>query len=98
MFGPRWVLGLLPVLLLPLALVFRRRALWPVVPALLVVAGPVTGFCVPWERLGSDPPAGPRLRVLTCNMHFAKVDQTPLDRLVGETQPEIGRASCREEV
>src|SRR4051794_39207556 len=73
MFGPRWVLALPPVLLLPVALALRRRALWAVVPALLVAAGPVAGYCVPWGRLGSDPPAGSRLRVLTCNMHNAKV-------------------------
>ena len=89
MFGPRWVLALLPALLLPAALALRRRALRPVVPALLVAAGPVAGFCVPWDRLGSDPPAGPRLRVLTCNMHYAKVDPAPLDRLVEETRPDV---------
>src|SRR5262245_53625047 len=72
LFGPRWILVLVAALLLPPALVFRRRALWAVVPGLVIAVGPVGGFCVPWERLGSDPPAGPRVRVLTCNMHYAK--------------------------
>jgi endonuclease/exonuclease/phosphatase (EEP) superfamily protein YafD len=89
MFGPRWVLALPPVLLLPVAVVLRRRALWAVVPALVVAGGPVAGFSVPWGRLGSDPPAGPRLRVLSCNMHYAKVDPGPLDRLVEETRPDV---------
>jgi len=89
LFGPRWVLALPPAVLLPAALVLRRRALWPVVPALVVVAGPVAGCCVPWGRLGADPPAGPRLRVLTCNMHSAKVDPDPLDRLIEAARPDV---------
>jgi endonuclease/exonuclease/phosphatase (EEP) superfamily protein YafD len=89
MFGPRWVLALPPALLLPVALAVRRRALWPVVPALVVAVGPVAGCCVPWGRLGPDPPAGPRLRVLSCNMHYAKVDPAPLDRLVEQARPDV---------
>jgi vancomycin resistance protein VanJ len=89
LFGPRWVLVLLAALLLLAALAFRRRALWPAVPALLIAAGPFAGFSVPSERLGSDPPAGTGLRVLTCNMHFAKTDQRPLDQLVVETRPDV---------
>jgi vancomycin resistance protein VanJ len=89
LFGPRWVLALLAAPVLLAALAFRRRALWPVVPALLIAAGPIAGFCVPWERLGSDPPAGPRVRVLTCNMHFAKTAPRPLDQLVLEAGPDV---------
>ena len=89
MFAPRCVLALPPALLLPVALVVRRRALRPLVPALLVAVGPVAGGGVPWGRLGSDPPAGPRLRVLSCNMHYAKVDPGPLDRLVEEARPDV---------
>jgi vancomycin resistance protein VanJ len=89
LFGPRWVLVLLPALLLLAALVFRRRALWPVVPGLLIAVGPIAGFSVPWGRLGSDPPAGLRVRVLTCNLHFAKTDPRPLDQLVVEAGPDV---------
>jgi endonuclease/exonuclease/phosphatase (EEP) superfamily protein YafD len=89
LFGPRWVLALPPVLLLPAAIALRRRALVAVVPALVVAAGPVAGCCVPWGRLGPDPPDGPRLRVLTCNMHFAAGDPDPLVRLVGEARPDV---------
>jgi endonuclease/exonuclease/phosphatase (EEP) superfamily protein YafD len=89
MFGPRWFFAVPPVLLLPVAVVLRRKALRSVVPALLVAAGPVAGCCVPWGQLGPDPPAGPRLRVLTCNMHYAKVDQGPLDRLVEGARPDV---------
>jgi vancomycin resistance protein VanJ len=89
MFGPRWLLALPPALLLLAAVALRRRALWPVVPALLVAVGPVAGCGIPWGQLGPDPPAGPRLRVLTCNMHYAKADQGPLDRLIEEARPDV---------
>ena len=89
LFGPRWVLVLGAAMLLLAALVFRRRTLWPAVPGLMIAVGPIAGFCVPWERLGSDPPAGSRLRVLTCNMHFAKTDPHPLDQLVVEARPDV---------
>jgi vancomycin resistance protein VanJ len=56
---------------------------------LLVIAGPVSGFCIPWKKLSPTQPVGPQLRVLTCNMHYAKVDQGPLERLIGESQPEL---------
>src|SRR5206468_2746884 len=48
MFSPRWLLAVPPALLLPLALVLRRRALVPLLLALALVAGPVMGLCVPW--------------------------------------------------
>ena len=103
MFGPRWVFVVPPVLLLPVAVAVRRRALRPVIPALLLAVVPVSGCCVPWGRLGADPPAGPRLRVLTCNMHYAKVDQGPLERLIEGTRPDVvaiqeWRDSARSEV
>ena len=88
MFGPLRVLALPPAALLLAALIVNRRALRTLVPALLLVVGPVSGFCVPWGQLGSDP-HGVRLRVLTCNMHYAKVPTGPLDRLIDETGPDV---------
>ena len=89
MFSPRWIFVLPPVVLLLVAVAFRRRALWAVVPALLVAIGPVAGLNVPWGQLARHPPAGLQVRVLTCNMHFGRVDQNPLDRLVVETRPDV---------
>src|SRR5205823_5303508 len=52
---------------------------------------------------GAGPAWGPRLRVLGCNMHYAKVDPGPLDRLVEEARPDVvavqeWRDSARSEV
>jgi vancomycin resistance protein VanJ len=88
MFGPLRLLAILPAALLIVAVLVNRRALITLVPALLLTIIPVSGYCVPWEQLGSNPP-GPRLRVLTCNMHYAKVPVGPLDRLIDETGPDV---------
>ncbi len=70
LFAPRWLCALPLVVLLPAAgLVRRPRLLVPLGLAAVVVAGPVTGLCVPWRALLSAEPAGPRLRVMTCNLH-----------------------------
>jgi len=89
LFSPRWVAALPLVLLLPAAGLLRRRALGPLLAAFVVVAGPVMGFCIPWQRLLSDPPQGKRFRLLTCNMHYHKEGSVPLERLVAATRPDI---------
>lgn len=89
MFSPRWLLAFPAVLLLPLVLLLRRRALLPTLVALVLALGPVSGFCIPWQRLHSAPPASLRVRVLTCNMHYRRPDPDNLDRLVTEARPDI---------
>jgi vancomycin resistance protein VanJ len=89
MFGPRWLLVLPPTLLIPAAAILRRRSLGPLLLAILLVVGPVMGFCVAWSRLRPSSTPGLRLRVLTCNMHDAKVDPAPLDHLLIEARPDI---------
>jgi len=89
MFGPLWLLVLPPAALVVAAVFFNRRALRPLIPALIVTAGPVTDLCVPWRPLVADTPTGPRLRVMTCNMHYSKVPSDPLDLLVDETGPDV---------
>jgi vancomycin resistance protein VanJ len=89
MFGPRWLLALPPALLIPIAAILRRRSLGPLLLAVVLTVGPVTGGCVPWDRLWSSSPQGPRLRVMTCNMHATKVDPAPLVQLLAESRPDI---------
>ncbi len=72
LFAPRWLCALPLLVLLPAAwLLGRARLLVPLGLAAVVIVGPVTGLCVPWRALLSSEPAGPRLRVLTCNLHGA---------------------------
>ena len=89
MFGPRWLLVLPPLFLIPLAAKYRRRSLAPLLLTVILVVGPVMGFRIPWSRLVSGSPPGPRLRVLTCNIHAAKVDPARLDGLISELRPDV---------
>jgi endonuclease/exonuclease/phosphatase (EEP) superfamily protein YafD len=90
MFSPRWLLALPGALLLPAAAVLRRRSLLPLLLTLVLIAGPVMGFCVPWRAFGSADSEGMRLRVLTCNMHYQRhLDPELLDRLIDDSRPDV---------
>jgi endonuclease/exonuclease/phosphatase (EEP) superfamily protein YafD len=90
LFSPRWVLLLPLAALVPMALLLRRRALILLGVAALVVAGPVMGFCIPWARLIGSAPAGPRLRVLTCNMHYTRnLDGSLLKDVLAAVEPDV---------
>jgi endonuclease/exonuclease/phosphatase (EEP) superfamily protein YafD len=90
MFAPLWVFALPVGVLIPAALVWRRRALVPGLLAVVLVLGPVTDFCVQWPTRGDTPVGGSlRLRVLTCNMHYGNPDPARLNRLIDETDPDV---------
>lgn len=89
MFGPRWPVLIAPLVLLPAALVLKRRALGTILPALVVAAGPLMGFSVPWGALEVDPPANTRLRMMTCNMHYTKGDIASLNHLIDSDHPDV---------
>ena len=89
MFSPRCLLLLPFLLLLPAGVWLRRRALVPQAAALLIVLGPVSGFCVPWGNLFSGPAGGTHVRILTCNLHYQKTDLPALARLLAESPPDV---------
>src|SRR5947209_17287178 len=88
MFGPRWLLAVPPAVLLVLGGFAGRRARAASAGALVVALGPVMGFNLPWDRLGPEPTGGPRLRVLTCNLHYGR-DATALEALVADAAPDV---------
>jgi hypothetical protein len=88
MFGPRWLLAVPALVVLPAALTCWRL-LWPIGSALFPVAGPLMGFNLPWDRLRSSPEGGLRMRVLTCNAHFARIDSAALDDWVVDVRPDV---------
>jgi endonuclease/exonuclease/phosphatase (EEP) superfamily protein YafD len=91
MFAPRWLCGLPLLGLVPCVLLLRRwRMLVPVGLAAVIIAGPVTGLCLPWRTLLSPAPSGPRLRVLTCNLHgSAAVDPVRLEAAILESGADV---------
>ncbi|HEY7424519.1 MAG TPA: endonuclease/exonuclease/phosphatase family protein [Gemmataceae bacterium] len=89
MFSPRWLLAIPLALLLPAAALLRRRSLGLLLLTLALIVGPIMGFCVPWQRFRFDTPHGPRLRVLTCNMHYQESQPVILEHLLATTQPDV---------
>jgi vancomycin resistance protein VanJ len=89
LFGPRWVLAMPLVILVPAALAIRRKSLWPLAFGLGIVIGPLMGFCVPWRPLIAQVPSGLRIRVLTCNVHYNQLDAAGLSLLITQTDPDI---------
>ena len=87
MYGPRWPLLIPGVVLLPAALVWQRFLFW-VVPAMLLLAGPIMGFNVPLGGRGHDPSAV-RLRVMTLNCDNQDLDGQRLAGLVRDTRPDV---------
>jgi vancomycin resistance protein VanJ len=89
-FGPRWIVGLPLVVVLPLAV--RVRSYWAVglvVAAAIVVAGPVAGGQVGVGRwFEADRPALQQLRVVTWNAGGAKAGPS-LRRFVDATGPSL---------
>lgn len=90
LFAPRWALALPLAVLVPAALLRRRRSLIVLALSAAIIAGPLMGLCVPWGQLFSTSSEGFRLRVLTCNMHYRKnLNSLPLDDLVAGTSPDV---------
>ena len=89
LFGPRWVVALPLGILIPVAVVWQRRSLWPLMVASFIVAFPLMDLEVPWRRLAPTRGGGPMLRVLTCNTHGVQLDNAAFTRLLAETHPDI---------
>ncbi len=87
LFGPRWLLALPLLVLAPLAVATRRRLLWPLLLAAILLIGPVLGFCVPWSRASLS--AGHPLRVLTCNLNADSSAARSVGALAREFQPDV---------
>ena len=97
-YGPRFVLLLPLVLLVPLALVSARSALLPLAITAWVVVGPIMGGRVSWRTVGRTiPTSGSPLamRLLTFNVNGGTEVSKQLRGLVSRLQPElIGLQEC----
>ncbi|MGE4423944.1 MAG: endonuclease/exonuclease/phosphatase family protein [Pseudodesulfovibrio sp.] len=80
LFGPRWILGLPLLPLLPLALFRRRFLLLPLGLSLVIFLWPLLGWNV---VLGSPRAAsGASVRVLSCNTKDGHIDRDALAELI----------------
>jgi endonuclease/exonuclease/phosphatase (EEP) superfamily protein YafD len=89
LLAPRWMLTLPALVLLPLAAWLRRWSVPVVLAAGVIVLLAVSGFNIPWSHLVHSPPHGPRLRVLTCNMHYHGSAAPRLEAFIHEARPDI---------
>jgi vancomycin resistance protein VanJ len=87
-FGPRWVWALPLGVLVPAAALVRPRTLGLLGVCLVLVAGPVMGYCPGWQLLTAAP-SGPRLRVLTCNVDNTNLNAPALRAFLDEIQPDV---------
>ncbi len=95
LFMGRWIL-LLPLVALALAAVMRRRrALVPIALSAIVVAGPIMGFRVGWQRLVPHD-AGMHLRVVSVNADEHELGEG-LSNFIERVQPDLlAIQECRE--
>jgi endonuclease/exonuclease/phosphatase family metal-dependent hydrolase len=88
-FGPRWMVLVPPLALVPPAVVVRRRALAPLGLAVMCGLVPVMGFCIPWRALMSREPQNRLvLRVATFNVGGG-IDSAGMVRFFREFRPDI---------
>ncbi|MFZ1935144.1 MAG: endonuclease/exonuclease/phosphatase family protein [Thermoguttaceae bacterium] len=87
LFGPRWLCAVPLAVLVPAAVLLRRRMLFVLAAAAILVFGPIMGFCLPWGRLAAAE--GPSLRVLTCNLKGECHKNAALDRIIEEQMPDV---------
>jgi len=88
LYSPRWLYALPLVALVPAALLWRRRRmLWVLTAAALIVGGPIMGFCAPWT--GGAASDESTIRTLTSNVQSDHVDREALARLIEQTRPDI---------
>ncbi len=87
LLGPRWVYLLPMMVLLPPALFWRRRWLWPLGLSAVIIVWPIMGLNVPVGALMSTAPA--RLRVLTYNIQRYSVSPDSFAALLDEFQPDL---------
>jgi len=74
LFGPRWMLCLPLLLLIPFAILNNRQLLLPLSVSLLVVAGLIMRFNLPIAKLNTYTDPNKTIRVLTCNLDSTKND------------------------
>jgi len=93
LFGPIWLFGTPLLVLVPAALVSRRRLLLPLGVAAVVFAWPLMSFTVSSRGLaravgGASAPAG-SLRVMTLNVGGGSKDPAELGRVISEIDPHV---------
>ncbi len=89
MFSPRWLLIVPPSFLLLAAALLRRRMMGVLLLNLLLIVGPIMGFCFSWSASEMESTSARSLRLMTCNAHHQKPDIHRFKKLLAEARPDI---------
>jgi vancomycin resistance protein VanJ len=89
LFGPRWIWALPLAVLVPWALIRRRRLLWLLGLAVPVLVFPVMGFEIPRLRVLTGNAEHRDLRVMTYNIGGGKADPADLTTLLEKIAPDV---------
>lgn len=87
LMGPRWIYALPMIVLMPLAVFWRRAWLWPLGISAVLMAWPIMGFNIPLRAGGKAE--RPMLRVLTCNVDVWKAEEVDFLALVDSLRPDL---------
>ncbi|AUX33885.1 endonuclease/exonuclease/phosphatase [Sorangium cellulosum] len=88
LFGPRQVIALPLLVLVPAALLLRRRALIPAALAAAIVVGPILGYCFSLRALTGGSGRGD-LRVASFNTGSRAMSMERLKAFVAESRPDV---------
>ena len=88
LYGPRWIYALPLTVLVPIAVLLRRRWLGPLGLSALIIAWPIMGWNVPWKGLGSRETKA-TFRVLTYNIQRWEVSGEEFSKLLDEVDPDF---------
>jgi vancomycin resistance protein VanJ len=100
LFGPRWMLFLPLLLMVPLAILYNWRLLVPVAVSAILVSSLVMSFNLPFSKMNASAnPPGRTIRVMTCNLDSAGFDTAPLMSALKEFSADVvALQECPEEL
>jgi vancomycin resistance protein VanJ len=88
LFGPRWLVSLPLMALIPAAIWYRRG--WMLIlPSAWIVLIQIMGFNIPWRGFFPRASPSPTLRVLTCNIHRSQLNPAALAQLISSVNPDV---------
>ncbi|RII27486.1 MAG: hypothetical protein CXR30_15360 [Geobacter sp.] len=90
LFGPRWLLSLPLVVLVPLTACYGRRLLLLLMITTLLIFGPFMGYNLPLFKIVAPlKQRVPALRVITCNIQSGNFNPEHLFSLINESAPDV---------
>jgi vancomycin resistance protein VanJ len=89
LFSPRWIWIAPLAVLIPMALLVRRRLVAPALVAAVIVLFGIMDFRLPWRRILPGDGNHRKVSIFTCNIHGNQADTAALNEFVNQTRPDI---------